>query len=400
MARLETTRAARGNLADLLCFSHLRWNFVFQRPQHLLSRFARERRVFFFEEPVYGTAGSHLEESESREGVRVATPHLPSGLSETQIIALQRGLLNAFMAEHEIERPITWYYTPMALPFSRHLRARATAYDCMDELSGFRGAPASLLELEGELLDRADVVFTGGVSLYEAKQHLHRNIHACPSSVDTAHFARARGKLPAPPDQAALRHPLLGFFGVVDERLDLALVGSLAALRPDWDLVILGPVVKIDPATLPRAPNLHYLGSKAYGDLPNYLSGWDVALMPFALNESTRFISPTKTPEYLAAGKPVVSTRIRDVERPYGELGLVQIADSAQDFVSAIAGCLAEDAALRQPRVEAFLSHNSWDDTWGRMRGLLESAATGKPIKPTESRRISVLRQSSPGEQL
>ena len=183
------------------------------------------------------------------------------------------------------------------------------------------------------MLARADLVFTGGQSLYEAKRGQHPRVFAFPSSVDAAHFARARRATDDPADQAAIPHPRLGFFGVIDERMDLDLLAAIADARPDWHLVIIGPVVKVDPASYRERANIHYLGKKDYQELPGYLAGWDVALLPFAINESTRFISPTKTPEYLAAGKPVVSTPIRDVVRPYGMRGLVHIAATADDFV-------------------------------------------------------------------
>jgi UDP-galactopyranose mutase len=361
-------------LPDLVCLSHLRWNFVFQRPQHLLSRFARERRVFFFEEPVYGKGRPRLQVTRSPEGVWVAVPHLPEGMSEELVVASQQALLDELLVRHAVRRYVSWYYTPMALPFSRHLQPCAVAYDCMDELSAFRGAPPALLGHEVELLERANVVFTGGQSLYEAKKDRHASVHAFPSSVDVAHFATARGPLREPEDQAPIPHPRLGFFGVVDERMDLALLEAVADARPDWQLVILGPVVKIDPASLPRRPNLHFLGGKLYTELPAYLASWDVALLPFARNESTRFISPTKTPEYLAAGKPVVSTSIRDVVRPYGELGLVRIADTPEDFVRACEAALAEDRASWLPRVDAHLATMSWDITWSQMKALLDAA--------------------------
>ena len=362
------------HLPDLVCLSHLRWNFVFQRPQHLLSRFARERRVFFFEEPVYGAGQPRLETSHSAEGVCVAVPHLPESLGEQQRVVAQRRLLDELFTRHAIERYVNWYYTPMALPFTRHLMPRAVAYDCMDELSAFKGAPPGLLDWEAELFERADVVFTGGHCLYEAKRHLHPSVHAFPSSVDVAHFATARRPQEEPEDQAPLPHPRLGFFGVVDERMDLALLESVADARPGWQLILLGPVVKIDEASLPRRPNLRYLGSKPYSRLPAYLAGWNVALMPFARNESTRYISPTKTPEYLAAGTPVVSTSIRDVVRPYGEQGLVRIADTPEDFVRACEAALAEDRAPWLPRVDGHLATMSWDTTWSRMKALLDGA--------------------------
>jgi UDP-galactopyranose mutase len=248
----------------------------------------------------------------------------------------------------------------------------------MDELSAFAGAPPALREREAALMRRADVVFTGGHSLYEAKRDLHPNIHPLPSSVDVAHFARARVPRSEgePADQAPIPGPRLGFFGVVDERMDIDLLAAVADARPHWQIVMLGPVVKIDPANLPRRANVHWLGMKKYDELPAYLAGWDVALLPFARNASTRFISPTKTPEYLAAGKPVVSTSIRDVVRPYGEQGLVSIADTPADFVAAIESYLGETdetRSTRGARVDDMLSRTSWDRTYDRVEELLQA---------------------------
>ncbi|OJH37244.1 glycosyltransferase family 1 protein [Cystobacter ferrugineus] len=380
-------------LPDLVCLSHLRWNFVFQRPQHLLSRFARERRVFFFEEPLYGSQEPQLHVTHSPEGVWVAVPHLPEGLDEQRLMAMQQLLLDELLTRHAVKHYVSWYYTPMAMGFSRHLEPLTVVYDCMDELSAFRGAPPALLHREAELLMRADVVFTGGQSLYEAKRDRHPNVHAFPSSVDVPHFATARGNVQEPADQASIPHPRLGFFGVVDERMDLELLEAVADARPDWQLVIIGPVVKIDPASLPRRPNLHFLGGKHYKELPTYLAGWDVALLPFARNESTRFISPTKTPEYLAAGKPVVSTSIRDVVRPYGELGLVRIADTPEDFVRACEAALAEEHAAWLPRVDTHLATMSWDNTWSRMKALLDGATQQRHEEATL--RVEALREQT-----
>ena len=258
----------------------------------------------------------------------------------------------------------------------------------MDELSAFKGAPRALKDYETELLKRADLVFTGGQSLYEAKRDQHRNIYAFPSSIDAAHFAQARASRSEPADQAGIPHPRMGFFGVIDERMDVELLDAVAAARPDWHLVMIGPVVKIDPAELPCRDNIHYLGGKTYAELPLYLSGWDVALLPFARNESTRFISPTKTPEYLAAGRAVVSTSIRDVVRPYGEQNLVHIADTPAEFIAAIESALSEDTALRMQKVDPFLAQTSWDETWGRMAELIDDVVTArrpsrKPAQPT-----------------
>jgi glycosyltransferase involved in cell wall biosynthesis len=369
----------RSSASDLVCLSHLRWDFVFQRPQHLLTRFSRERRVFYVEEPQFGGRREHLVVSRREHGLHVVTPHLPAPSPEAGLHARLRTMIDRLFSEQRIADHLLWFYTPMAMPYTNHLTPQLVVYDCMDELSAFAGAPPAMREREAQLLAWADLVFTGGQSLYEAKRGRHPRVHAFPSSIDQHHFCQARARRSDPPDQAAIPHPRLGFFGVVDERFDVQLIEGVARARPDWQIVILGPVVKIDPATLPRLANVHYLGQKAYADLPRYLGGWDVALLPFAHNASTRFISPTKTPEYLSAGCPVVSTAITDVVRPYGELKLVHIADGVADFCSAIAAAFADvhDPAW-QLRVRAALRGNSWDRTWMEMRGLMEEAARSK----------------------
>ncbi|HEX8244378.1 MAG TPA: glycosyltransferase family 1 protein, partial [Longimicrobium sp.] len=361
---------------DLVCLSHLRWDFVYQRPQHLLTRFARGRRVFFVEEPVYDDGPARLEVRERGERLWVAVPHLPHGLSPEEQEEAQRTLLDGLLAEHRVRDTVLWYYTPMALAFTRHLRPLAVVYDCMDELSAFRGAPPELVRREADLLRRADLVFTGGPSLYAAKRTRHPRVHCFPSAIDAAHFARARAPLAEPADQAAIPRPRIGFFGVLDERLDVELLRALAAARPDWNFVLVGPVVKIAPDDLPRAANLHYVGPRSYDELPAYIAGWDVAALFFARNESTRFISPTKTPEYLAAGKPVVSTPIADVVRPYGQEGLVRIADGAGEWIEAVEAVLAGNGVGPEwlARVDRFLAGRSWDRTWAEMDALVADA--------------------------
>jgi glycosyltransferase involved in cell wall biosynthesis len=359
----------------LLCFSHLRWDFVFQRPQHLMSRFAREMTVVYWEEPVEigenEAAMLRVRGAEDYPDVRIVVPHLPRGLDEAQTEAVLKRLLDAYSAG--LSRPIVaWYYTPMMLPFSRDLDASVVVFDAMDELSKFKFAPVKLLDLEQELIDRSDLVFTGGSSLYEAKKHRHDSVHLFPSSVDRAHFARARKPLPEPDDQAGIPHPRLGFYGVIDERFDTELLGEIAAMRPEWQFVMVGPVVKISDDDLPKAPNIHYLGGKKYEQLPSYLSGWDVALMPFAMNESTQFISPTKTPEYLAGGKPVVSSPIKDVIRHYGHLQGVGIAATAQEFVDQCERMLKLDPVGDWlAEADLLLSATSWATTQGRMSALI-----------------------------
>ena len=364
-------------LPDLVCFSHLRWDFVYQRPQHLLSRCARERRVFFVEEPIFGNSSMRLDVEERPGGVRVVVPRLPEGLrSEVATTAVMKEMIRRLFEENGIREYVFWYYTPMALSFTKDFSPIASIYDCMDELSAFKGADSRLANYEKELFGQVDLVFTGGQSLYEAKRNQHRAVHAFPSSIEVLHFGKARVFEGDPEDQRNIPHPRLGFFGVIDERFDIELLDAVARKRPDWQFVMIGPVIKIDDAALPRHSNIHYLGSKKYEELPGYLAGWDVALLLFARNESTRFISPTKTPEYLAAGKPVISTSIRDVVRPYGELNLVRIADSPDEFVTAAEHSLGgkENNGEWLQRVDDFLADISWDKTWSQMAALINQA--------------------------
>jgi UDP-galactopyranose mutase len=369
----------------LLCFSHLRWNFVFQRPQQLMSRFARDHQVIIWEEPSMDAKAEPVLDLSicAKSGVTVAVPHLNPNEGDLHARQLRR-LLDELMATRSGPL-IRWYYTPMMLPFSRHLASECTVYDCMDELKNFKFAPPELLPLEDELLLAADILFTGGYSLYEAKREKHLNAHAFPSSVDVKHFSQARAKQADPADQAALARPRFGFYGVIDERIDLELLAAAADARPDWSFVMVGPVVKIGEDELPRRANIAYLGNKDYSELPAYLSGWDVAMMPFAINEATRFISPTKTPEYLAAGRPVVSTPIKDVVRHYGELDGVQIARNATEFVAACERMLAlprENREWLRP-VDALLSTMSWDETAAQMKGLIgEAIVERRAVQP------------------
>jgi glycosyltransferase involved in cell wall biosynthesis len=353
---------------DIICYSHLRWNFVYQRPQHLLSRFAKQFRVFFVEEPLYDAIKPYLDNSLSKEKVWIVVPHLPPGISESEAIQIQEALLREFFEFFQISQYIFWYYTPMALTITQSFVPLLTIYDCMDELSAFKNAPARLKELESLLMEKADLVFTGGQSLYEAKKYQHPCIFPFSSSIDKKHFRKSRSFVPEPIDQNPIPNPRIGFFGVIDERMDLDLLKTISCEKPDWHFVIIGPVVKIDPDTLPVAPNIHYLGAKSYEELPTYLAGWDIAMMPFAINESTRFISPTKTPEYLAGGKPVVSTPIRDVVTPYGDNGLVYIADTASAFIEGIEKELSmnnKEGWLKA--VDTFLEKDSWDNTVEKM---------------------------------
>lgn len=338
-----------------------------------MSRFAKTGRVFFFEEPIFEDGKAVLRSTVCpKTGVRVLTPVLPHDSTHDEIVNWQKQFLGSVLSENNVRDYVAWYYTPMAREFTRDLRPAATVYDCMDELSCFAGAPSAMRINELRLLEDADLVFTGGASLFKSKRMQHPSVYLFPSSVDIAHFARATIIEREPDDQAHLPLPRLGYAGVIDERMDLELIRDVAADRPEWHIVLIGPVVKIDPASLPRAKNIHYLGMKQYSELPAYFSGWQIGMLPFALNEATRFISPTKTPEYLAAGLQVISTPIRDVVSPYGEKELVGIAGDSKDFSRIADSFLAHppDNAFRA-RVSEFLETSSWDKTWRAMNRLV-----------------------------
>lgn len=357
-------------MQNILCFSHLHWDFVYQRPQHLLTRFAKENRVFYFEEPR--KSNSDFYEIDIQNEVSIIKIFINED-EDDRNLRLQK-LIDKVLEDQNINTYFSWYYTPMALEYTSHLKPEVTIYDSMDELSAFRFAPRQLLELEDQLFKKADVVFTGGHTLYQAKKNRHKNIHPFPSSIDKQHFKAARYYTVDPKDQKHIPHPRFGFFGVIDERFDIELLREVSAQKPDWQFVIIGPVVKIDINDLPRAENIHYLGSKKYSELPDYISQWDIAMVMFAINESTEFISPTKTPEYLAAGLPVISTPIKDVVKPYGEENLVYIAKDAESFIRYGEIELAKTSRKEwMTKVDNFLANESWDNTFEKMNLLINN---------------------------
>ena len=385
---VSTDRQAR---LPLVVLSHLRWGFVFQRPQHLLTRLAKDFDVYFIEEPVFEEGAATLKQSRQPGGIEVLTPVTGIadwGFNDAQMTVM-KPLIAEFMSERGVVSPIVWLYTPMALPLVADLEPRALVYDCMDDLASFKFAPLELIERERALMALADVVFTGGPSLYEARKDRHPNIHCLPSAVDAQHFSPANLDAKSPEGMAAqalhrdMVHPRLGFFGVIDERLDIDLVAGLADARPDWQIVMAGPVVKIDPASLPQRGNLHWIGMQRYEALPHLLAQWDVCLLPFALNEATRFISPTKTLEYLAGSKPVVSTPVHDVISLYGSA--VHIGATPDDFVQAVEHLLAQQDAERtawRRTAQELVDGCTWDDTAHRIASLLGVVAQNGSAEP------------------
>lgn len=365
-------------MSTILVFSHLRWNFVYQRPQHLLSRLARDYRIIFMEEPMTGSSSNFLEHISACKGVEILRPHITGtavGFDDENVELLQE-MLASYLLANNIDDYAAWLYTPMALPIAKRLSANAIIYDCMDELSAFKNASPHLIKRESELFGLADIVFTGGPSLYESKKSRHHNVYCFPSSVDAVHFAPRNSE--EHEAQKNIPFPRVGYYGVIDERVDIELIAALADARPDWQVVMVGPVVKIDPDSLPRRPNIHWLGQQSYEDLPRLVKNWDVCLLPFALNESTRFISPTKTLEYMAAERPAVSTPIRDVVGPYQHI--VRIAYSHDEFIEACALTLAESESERTARIKAMrsiIAQTSWDKTAQMMSKLIMQLRLG-----------------------
>jgi protoporphyrinogen oxidase/glycosyltransferase involved in cell wall biosynthesis len=369
---------------SLIVFSHLRWDFAHQRPQHLLSRLARHWRILYVEEPVFDAGDPWAELRAPLTGVTVLRPHTPltaPGFHDDQIPLLSK-LVGQAVEREKLGRYGAWLYTPMALPLLQKLDAHVLVYDCMDELSGSRHAPRQAMQRENALLRMANVVFAAGPGLYEARRSRHPSVHLFPDSVDRAHFARARDEALTLPEVRAMPRPRLGYIGVIDGRIDLALLRDVATLRPEWQLCMAGPVAGIDPAALPRLPNLHWLGARDYDALPGLLAGWDACMLPFAHNDATRYLNPAATLECMAAGKPVASTSVADVRALHG--AAVCFADTADAFVAAVDALLVEPAAQREARaatMQRLVAATSWDDTAERMRVLVARASEHGPTE-------------------
>ncbi|MDX1992032.1 MAG: glycosyltransferase [bacterium] len=379
-------------MVDLVVISHLRWDFVWQRPQHLLSRLGKHYRIFFVEEPI-ATAEIDTPQLDVREEpnnvtvIRLLQPmENPRwiGHHDPLTSALYEAALHDYLAMMGVDKPVLWLYTPMAWHFTSAISHRMLIYDVMDELSAFKGAPAQLRLFDELTLSKANIVFTGGVSLYKSRRTKNPYTHLFPSGVEIDHFARAanRASFEKPADIAHLEGPILGYYGVIDERMDLPLLAHMAAAHPEWQLMMIGPVVKIDHADLPQAPNIHYLGMKTYQELPCYLAHFDVALVPFAINEATHFLSPTKTLEYMAAHKPIVSTPIRDIAALYGSV--VRIAATPEDFTAQVEDALQADHNARRALEKRMLAQHTWDSIVQRMEQLIAQRLVGEttPLVP------------------
>ena len=381
---------------SLIVFSHLRWDCAWRRPQHLMSRLSRRWQVVFIEEPVPGSPRAELEVFEPMPGVQVWRPHVPgdaNGFHDDHLPVL-RQLLSAGVRERSVSNYWLWFYTPMALPLAADLRPRGIVYDCMEELALLADAPRQLAQRENALFKKADMVFAGGPGIYKAKRSRHPDVHCFPSSVDAQHFAQQAGEHPLHHD---IPRPRLGYCGAIDGRVNLSLVDAIAKARPEWNIVMVGELALGVSDKLPRRDNIHWLGRQSYADLPRFIQGWDVCLLPYALNDATRLISPAKTLEYMACGKPAVSTSIRDVVEPYGHV--VRVADTPEGFVADIEMLLArsqEEQQAHARELATIVARTSWDGTANSMAQLIaqvdelaESAHAVTP-QPAVDERLAV----------
>jgi glycosyltransferase involved in cell wall biosynthesis len=369
-------------LTELVVLSHLRWTFVWQRPQQLVSRLAADfERTWFVEEPVAVQGRTEVALCVEPHGqVNRVWLEVPA---ETDVVGFGPTTSKQYEIElakllGEAQDRTVWLYTPMALDLAQSLQPSLLVYDVMDDLAAFKSAPVGVVLRQRQALREADVVFTGGRSLHRSvAERRPSEVHCFPSGVEPEHYATA---VDLRDDRRSDTRPVAGYVGVIDERIDLDIVGGLAAALPDWDIAMVGPVVKIDPAGLPQAPNVTYPGPRQYGELPAVMAGFDVALMPFALNEATRSISPTKTLEYLAAGLPVVSTRVPDVVADY--TGVVDLRDDATEFAEGCRRGAAECRHVRADRARPVLAAQHWESIADRMSSLL---AGHRPAAARES---------------
>ena len=365
MTVIDKSENEEAQYYDMIVFCHLRWQFVYQRPQHIISRMANEMKVLLIEEPIPFNEGE-----ENSATITEVTPQLHVLQPKVRNIEAISEILPKYVLNKTV--PVGWFYSASFSPLLNSVSFDTVVYDCMDELSLFKGAPQSLIDQEKYLLANADIVFTGGKSLYESKKEMHYNVYCFPSSVDEAHFAQARNGIAIPEDIAGIKWPIVGYFGVIDERIDLDLIRESARKLPDVSFVMIGPLAKIDDSDLPKANNIHYLGMKSYDVLPAYLKAFDIAMMPFALNDATKFISPTKTLEYMAAGKPIISTKIKDVVMDYSHC--VKIIETPEEFCHAISA-VKENSTERVISYKEILKNTSWDTTAEKMKTIIKSTA-------------------------
>jgi glycosyltransferase involved in cell wall biosynthesis len=380
----------------IIALCHLSWNWVWQRPQQFLSRLAKTHPVLFVETYCTETPTTivKLRSADGHPNVTICEMHLPASrwndgkfIDRERRRALRSALSNEL--EGRFDDAILWFNDPMAVTaFAGHLDESLIVYDCMDELSQFKGAPPALIEREYELLEVADVVFCGGRKMRDKRLPINSNSHFYGTGVDIRHFGTALSpNLAVDPEIAALKGPVLGYFGVVDERIDYELLGALADANPNWHVVMVGPTTKVDPANFPKRRNLHFIGSRPYAQLPAITKGFSVCLMPFARNEATEYINPTKALEYMATGRPVVSTALDEVKSNFS--GVARIARTHSEFISMCRSEVDSPSDSRIARGIKLAAENTWDAIVGKMERHVADALISKTENiPAESANI------------
>jgi glycosyltransferase involved in cell wall biosynthesis len=375
---------------SIIVHCHLCWDWVWQRPQQFVSRLSQRHKILFVEviAPAadLATPTARFRGPENFPNVTILTLQFPAARwnDGEYVDAERRRMVQEFITgpvAGQFDNAVQWFYDPMAVPaFAGKMDEILTVYDCMDELSKFKCAPPEIIERERQLLGRADVVFTGGRKLFEAKSQHNDNCHFYGCGVDCEHFGKAREeRTEVPAELRGMQKPVLGYFGVVDERMDYELIARLADANPKWSVVMIGPVLKVDEAVLPKRPNLHWLGQRSYSDLPAYCKGFDVCLMPFALNESTEFINPTKALEYMATGRMIVSTAVPDVVRNFGSV--VKIAKNQKEFISLCQRAVEKPEQDAIERGLQMASENTWEKIVARMERHIEDAMTANDYR-------------------
>jgi glycosyltransferase involved in cell wall biosynthesis len=381
-ATTKLSKVRESEAYSIVVHSHLKWDWVWQRPQQFLSRLSRKHRVLFVEAPdVYDAA--HVTRVDLREvtdfpNINVLQLKIPAKReNDIRWIDKERrrvvqSLLSGPLGQ-SFPSIVQWFYDPMAVTaLAGQLDEQLIVYDCMDELSLFRGAPPELVRRERELLAVADVVFAGGPKIWRAKRELNRNCFCYGCGVDARHFGEACDpELRVPHDMAGLSRPVFGYIGVVDERIDYELLTRLAD-STEGSVVMVGPWTKVDPASFPHRDNLQWLGGRDYSDLPRYAKGFDVCVMPFAINEATRFINPTKALEYMATGRPIVSTPVEDVVSQFSDV--ITIAKDATAFANACARAAVQPDSRQIERGLALAQQNSWESIVARLEQHIEEA--------------------------
>jgi len=381
----------------LIVFSHIRWNCIYQRPQNLMSRLAYHYRVLFIEEPIYEQTVSRyptLEYSCQGPNIEVLTPRtgVPTAGFNQQQASILAPLLEEYLLANCIEDYAIWFYTPMAYSFIDYLQPKAVIYDCTEIDSERDEDSMEWREMEEALVDHADTIFTSGPSLYDSKRDIHPNVHCLPNAVDMVHFSPERllqtshSSTDVAQLQEKIGFPRLGFFGVIDERIDFDLLAKVAEARPDWNIVMLGPIKNVNESELPKYPNIHWLGMHSYERLPYFLATWDVCFLPYIVNDLTGFINPCQTLEYMAAEKPVVSTAIPDIAAMYEDVA--HFVHTPKQFIEQCETLLSHTAVERSALVSGMLTavwRMSWDNAVESVRRELDQhLRTGQSISTAE----------------